>query len=450
MGSCCSSNEEANYVDPLTNFPEVTSDVDAAVNLVFKSMATFSRLKIRLACKDLPDLDYFSKTDAFLILYEYINHRWVEQGRTEMIRDNLNPEFLTTIQVSYYFESNQKFKIAAFDADKFNTKDIDVAHSDYIGEAEFHIQNLVSSRQKELIVPFLLHDKSHKNRGSVIINYEEMLSASNQELELQIEQFGGDFVDGKGYFLLIQKTVIQGISKKWVPVMRTEKLTYNKTKVPWKKIKLPLSCLINAQTAKYNELETPIQINLRCINKFGGTDECGVKTTTIMKLIEGGSNIIMTSPTNETYKLRMAKCELKATPSFLDYIEAGCEMNLTIGVDFTGSNRDPRDYDSLHNKDFNKNQYLTAISAVGNIVLNFDTDQLIPFFGFGALINEHYYHDVSEYFAINSNIFRPEVAGLQGVVDSYKNVFTQIHFSGPTYFAPLLKFWNDMVSFEIK
>ena len=59
--------------------------------------------------------------------------------------------------------------------------------------------------------------------------------------------------------------------------------------------------------------------------------------------------------------------------SFLDYINAGMNINLTIGVDFTGSNGDPRYKESLHYiGDKSKNQYLNAISEVGKILLNFD------------------------------------------------------------------------------
>jgi hypothetical protein len=82
-------------------------------------------------------------------------------------------------------------------------------------------------------------------------------------------------------------------------------------------------------------------------------------------------------------------------PSFIDFIEAGCEMNLVLGVDFTGSNGDPREYDSLHNMDYKENQYSKAITEVGNIVLNFDTDKQVPLFGFGAMIDDKYYSDVS-------------------------------------------------------
>jgi hypothetical protein len=62
-------------------------------------------------------------------------------------------------------------------------------------------------------------------------------------------------------------------------------------------------------------------------------------------------------------------------------------LNLSVAIDFTGSNGSPTDPASLHyiNK-FAPNQYQNAIMAIGNILLNYDSDKLIPAFGFGAKI----------------------------------------------------------------
>ena len=71
---------------------------------------------------------------------------WEEVGRTEIIEDSLNPEFVTPIELVYYFEENQKFKIVAYDADQFDERRLDLSKANYIGESEFEIQKLVSAR----------------------------------------------------------------------------------------------------------------------------------------------------------------------------------------------------------------------------------------------------------------------------------------------------------------
>jgi copine 1/2/3 len=138
---------------------------------------------------------------------------------------------------------------------------------------------------------------------------------------------------------------------------------------------------------------------------------------------------------------------MKSVPSFLDYINAGLNMNLTIGVDFTASNGEPTSSGSLHYSNGIQNQYLTAIHEVSKILLNFDSDKEVPLFGFGANLSKFYF-GVSHCFALNGNIFRPEVSGIEGIEDTYKKARTRIDFSGPTYFAPLLQRWNEMVKFE--
>ena len=46
-------------------------------------------------------------------------------------------------------------------------------------------------------------------------------------------------------------------------------------------------------------------------------------------------------------------------PTFTEYIAGGCEINLSVAIDFTGSNGDPRQPGTLHymHKDGQKNDY---------------------------------------------------------------------------------------------
>ena len=57
------------------------------------------------------------------------------------------------------------------------------------------------------------------------------------------------------------------------------------------------------------------------------------------------------------------------------------QINLTIGIDFTGSNGDPTQLNSLHYISQDLNQYEKAIRACGDIVAYYDYDQLFPVYG---------------------------------------------------------------------
>ena len=129
--------------------------------------------------------------------------------------------------------------------------------------------------------------------------------------------------------------------------------------------------------------------------------------------------------------------------TFLEYIFGGCEIQLSVAVDFTLSNGHPSDKDSLHYLDLKKNEYLHAIKSVGNILQYYDSDKQIPAFGFGAAVPPST-NRASHCFALNGDIFDPEVDGLDGVVEAYKNSLKNVNLYGPTNFAPIIELVNDM------
>ncbi|MEJ1278973.1 hypothetical protein NN561_009899 [Cricetulus griseus] len=115
----------------------------------------------------------------------------------------------------------------------------------------------------------------------------------------------------------------------------------------------------------------------------------------------------------------------------------GCQINFTVGVDFTGSNGDPSSPDSLHYlSPSGVNEYLTALWSVGSVVQDYDSDKLFPAFGFGAQVPPNW--QVSHEFALNFNPSNPYCAGIQGIVDAYRQALPQVRLYGPTNFAPII------------
>lgn len=57
-----------------------------------------TKVELSFSCTKLLDMDVFSKSDPFLVLYtstgytSWSNSGWVKLGRTEVIYDNLNPK----------------------------------------------------------------------------------------------------------------------------------------------------------------------------------------------------------------------------------------------------------------------------------------------------------------------------------------------------------------------
>ena len=142
-------------------------------------------------------------------------------------------------------------------------------------------------------------------------------------------------------------------------------------------------------------------------------------------------------------KLNLVKLEIKQRHSFLEYVFGGCQIGLTVAIDFTLSNGAPSQPSSLHYLDMNRNEYLKAIKSVGNILQYYDSDKQIPVLGFGAAVPP-YGNEANHCFALNGNIFDPEVDGIDGVVEAYKHAINRVNLYGPTNFSPILRTVNEM------
>ena len=125
--------------------------------------------------------------------------------------------------------------------------------------------------------------------------------------------------------------------------------------------------------------------------------------------------------------------------SFFDLISSGLILNLSIGIDFTGSNGHPLDNDTLHCIiTDHPNDYEKVIRSIGNILSNYNYKKLYPVYGFGAIINTSPYKDVSMCFNINFND-NPEIYTIENVINVYRGCLEKLTFAGPTYFSPIIK-----------
>ena len=146
------------------------------------------------------------------------------------------------------------------------------------------------------------------------------------------------------------------------------------------------------------------------------------------------------------------KTEVKTPPpSFISYLRSGLEINLIVGIDFTGSNGEYDKNYSLHYLNNDKNDYEKSIKSCGDIVAYYDSDQLFPVYGFGFdfknendqnLINETY---TTLNFPINMNTEDPNINLIDNILIEYRKFIKKIELSGPTHFSPIIKNLNNEV-----
>jgi hypothetical protein len=76
-----------------------------------------SAITLYISARNLKNLDVFTKSDPKCEVQEFVSNKWVVIGKTETINNNLNPDFKTSIPMSYYFEKIQKLKFRIIDSD---------------------------------------------------------------------------------------------------------------------------------------------------------------------------------------------------------------------------------------------------------------------------------------------------------------------------------------------
>lgn len=63
-------------------------------------------VELHISGRKLKDLDFFSKSDPVCHFFQWNDRgrQWVKFGQTEIVNNNLNPDFKTYFNVDYQFE----------------------------------------------------------------------------------------------------------------------------------------------------------------------------------------------------------------------------------------------------------------------------------------------------------------------------------------------------------
>lgn len=198
--------------------------------------------------------------------------------------------------------------------------------------------------------------------------------------------------------------------------------------------------VIDTDTLCEARMNQPILVQIFQYSKTGNHKKLGQGEIDLGKLIDGGSNQVL--PLSGDIKLFIEQFKSEERVSFLDYIFGGCEIGVHIAIDFTLSNGNPNDPQSLHyvNPRTNTNQYTEAIASVVGILENYDSDKMFPVYGFGGKPPDC--QKVSHCFALNGNIFAPECNQVNGVLQAYYQSLHKVQLYGGTEFHSFLSYIN--------
>ena len=387
---------------------------------------TYPYISLHISGTKLKDMDVLSLSDPMCVLFVNSGDGWKEFGRTEVIQNNLNPEWVTHFTVMYIFEIRQPLLFKVYDVDH-GKADCDLSKQDFIGEAEVELSQIVNERGT---VKLPLHVKGKDEvRGVLNVAYEQVENcASIVNGQIQGVNLKRMQVLGRNEpFFVLSKASETG---SFLPVFRSEV----DRKMRWKPFSVPYQVLCNIDP------DRPLRVIAYHRRKRREPKEIGYHDTTFSRLSESVDQLLpLTDEHNKNVgSFKVLSISLQQRYNFCDYLRSGIRLNLITAIDFTGSNKDPDMVDSLHYLSPNGdslNQYEKCITAVGNILCPYDSDQLFAVYGFGAKVHGQIQHC----FPLTFDPSSPCVHGLQGILDVYHHALNEILFSGPTLFSHVIR-----------
>ncbi|XP_007451584.1 PREDICTED: copine-9 isoform X2 [Lipotes vexillifer] len=360
-----------------------------------------TKIEITVSCRNLLDLDTFSKSDPMVVLYTQsrASQEWREFGRTEVIDNTLNPDFVRKFVLDYFFEEKQNLRFDVYNVDSRTN----ISKPDFLGQAFLALGEVIGGQGSRVERP--LTGVPGKKCGTILLTAEELSNCR----DIATMQLCANKLDKKDFF---------GKSDPFLVFYRS------------------------------NEDGTTVKIDVYDWDRDGSHDFIGEFTTSYRELSKAQNQFTVYEVLNPRKKCKKKKYVNSGTVTllsfsvdseftFVDYIKGGTQLNFTVAIDFTASNGNPLQPTSLHYMSpYQLSAYAMALKAVGEIIQDYDSDKLFPAYGFGAKLPPE--GRISHQFPLNNNDEDPNCVGIEGVLESYFQSLRTVQLYGPTLFAPVI------------
>uniref|UniRef100_A0A6Q2Y2E5 C2 domain-containing protein n=1 Tax=Esox lucius TaxID=8010 RepID=A0A6Q2Y2E5_ESOLU len=327
------------------------------------------------------------------------NKEWREFGRTEVIDNTLNPEFVRKFILDYFFEERQNLRF------------------------DFRME-------KPLVgIP-------GKKCGTIICKAEELGNCR----ESVMMQFCGNKLDKKDFFgksdpfLVFYRSNEDGT----FTICHKTEVVKNTLNPVWQAFKIPVRALCNG------DYDRTIKIECYDWDRDGSHDFIGEFSTSYRELSRGQSQFNVYEVVNPKKKGKKKKylnsgtvCQCLHCSFWLCCsitVSYFCTITYHYRTCFPGNPAQPT---SLHYMSpYQMNAYAMALKAVGEIIQDYDSDKMFPALGFGAKLPPD--GRVSHEFALNGNPQNPYCTGIDGVMEAYYQSLKSVCLYGPTNFSPVI------------
>ncbi|KAJ7406877.1 Copine-9 [Willisornis vidua] len=375
-----------------------------------------TKVELTVSCRNLLDMDTFSKSDPVVVLFVQGSgsSEWKEFGRTEVIDNTLNPDFVRKFVLDYYFEEKQNLRF-----------DVGIPGK-RCGTILLLAEELSNCRvSAHVLVRKGLHGPSAQVAAGAGVE-EVAGSDSPCPQDIVTMQLCANKLDKKDFFgksdpfLVFYRSNEDGT----FTICHKTEVVKNTLNPVWQPFTIPVRALCNG------DYDRTVKIDVYDWDRDGSHDFIGEFATSYRELSRAQSQFTV-------YEVTLLSFSVESEFTFVDYIRGGTQLNFTVAIDFTASNGLPSQPTSLHYASpYQLSAYALALKAVGEIIQDYDSDKLFPAYGFGAKVPPD--GKISHQFPLNNNAENPSCAGIEGVLESYLQSLRTVQLYGPTNFAPVI------------
>ncbi|XP_029912078.1 copine-9-like isoform X1 [Myripristis murdjan] len=406
-----------------------------------------TKIEVTVSCRSLLDVDTFSKSDPVVVLYVQAvgTKEWREFGRTEVIDNTLNPDFVRKFVLDFFFEEKQNLRFDVYNVDSRScniSKHVSMSNSndifDFLGQTFCTLGEIIGSTGGHL--ERTLSGIPGKKCGVIIFTAEELSNCRDiATMQLCANKLDKkDFFGKSDPFLVFYRSNEDGT----FTICHKTEVIKNTLNPVWQPFTIPVRALCNG------DYDRTVKIDVYDWDRDGSHDFIGEFTTSYRELSRGQNQFNVYEVLNPKKKGKKKKYinsgtvtllsfKVESEYTFVDFIRGGTQLNFTVAIDFTASNGNPSQPTSLHYMSpYQMNAYAMALKAVGEIIQDYDSDKLFPAYGFGAKLPPD--GKVSHAFPLSGDADNPNCVGIEGVLEAYFQSLRTVQLYGPTNFAPVI------------
>ncbi|XP_013991166.1 copine-9 isoform X2 [Salmo salar] len=396
-----------------------------------------TKIEVTVSCRDLLDVDTFSKSDPVVVLYvQGIGTKeWMEFGRTEVIDNTLNPNFVRKFFLDFFFEEKQNLR---FDVYNVDSRSSNISKFDFLGQTFCTLGEIIGSTGGRLEKS--LSGIPGKKLGAIIFAAEELSNCRDiATMQLCANKLDKkDFFGKSDPFLVFYRSNEDGT----FTICHKTEVVKNTLNPVWQPFTIAVRALCNG------DYDRTVKVDVYDWDRDGSHDFIGEFTTSYRDFSRGQNQFNVYEVLNPKKKGRKKKYinsgtvtllsfKVESEYTFVDFIRGGTQLNFTVAIDFTASNGNPSQPTSLHYMNpYQMNAYAMALKAVGEIIQDYDSDKLFPAYGFGAKLPPD--GKISHAFPLSGDNENPNCVGIEGVLEAYFQSLRTVQLYGPTNFSPVI------------